>query len=362
MSNTRRTPTPTNEEKDAFLDAVKKGYVSKVRDMLRNNRRLANISDPLGETGWTPLFAASIKGHYRIVKLLLDSGVNINPNKATNDGFTPLYAAAMYGHDRIVELLFEAEVDVNKATNEGKTPLFIAAMYNNNRIVKLLLDAEADPNKADENGFAPLYIAAMYGNDRIVKLLLESEADPNQARDNGETPLSVAEMYGRDRIVRIIKEYQVKHRRKIIIFRAAMDTASKAEERGMYQDEALEIFKKIVKGDMEDAGDSDFDVDNSQIHSKLYNYFQGIMKSRHKRKRSKTRTRFGKGKSKSKSNGKSKKPQKRPSSAVCRRAQKLGVRLTLKRNNKRVYKSEEMLRKQIKNAVNKRNKRKQTKK
>jgi len=68
-----------------------------------------------------------------------------------------------------------------------------------------------------------------------------------------------------------------------------------------------------------------------------------------------TRTRFGK----SKSNDK--KPQKRPSSAVCTRAQKLGVRLTLKRNNKRVYKSEEMLRVQIKNAVTKR-KSKQSKK
>ena len=353
MSNTRRTPTPTNEEKDAFLDAVKKGYVSKVRDMLRNNRRLANISDPLGETGWTPLFAASIKGHYRIVKLLLDSGVNINPNKATNDGFTPLYAAAMYGHDRIVELLFEAEVDVNKATNEGKTPLFIAAMYNNNRIVKLLLDAEADPNKADENGFAPLYIAAMYGNDRIVKLLLESEADPNQARDNGETPLSVAEMYGRDRIVRIIKEYQVKHRRKIIIFSSAMNAASTAEINGMNQDEALQVFKKTVKESMKDAGDSKFDVDSDNAQAKLYRYFRGVMRSRNKRpktlKRTRTRTRFGK----------SKKPLKRPSSAVCTRAQKLGVRLTLKRNNKRVYKSEEMLRAQIKNAVTKR---KQTKK
>jgi hypothetical protein len=66
---------------------------------------------------------------------------------------------------------------------------------------------------------------------------------------------------------------------------------------------------------------------------------------------SRTNSRFGKGK----------KPQKRPSKAVCTRAQKLGIRLTLKRNNKRVYKSEEMLRKQIKNAVTKQNKRKQQK-
>ena len=80
------------------------------------------------------------------------------------------------------------------------------------------------------------------------------------------------------------------------------------------------------------------------------------MKSRNRRRRasasSSSRTRFGK------SNGKK---QKRPSSAVCARAQKLGIRLTLKRNNKRVYKSEEVLRKQIKNAVTKQNKRKQKK-
>jgi ankyrin repeat protein len=283
MSNTRRTPTPTNAEKYAFLDVVRGGNVSKVRDMLNSNGRLLNI---ITQDGWAPLFIAVYYGHDRIVKLLLDSGADIN--KADNDGWTPLYFAAQNGYVEIVQLLLEAGADINKAKNNGiMTPLF-AAVY--------------------------------YGHDRIVKLIQER-----------------------------------------ILFRAAMDTASMAEARGMIQDVAFEVFKKTVKESMKAAGDSDFDVDNSQIHSKLYNYFQGIMKSRHN-KRSKTlkrtRTRFGKGKGKSKS----KKPQKRPSSAVCTRAQKLGIRLTLKRNNKRVYKSEEMLRAQIKNAVIKRNKRKQTKK
>ena len=44
MSNTRRTPTPTSEEKEAFIRAIINNSLSDIRDMLKNNRRLANIS------------------------------------------------------------------------------------------------------------------------------------------------------------------------------------------------------------------------------------------------------------------------------------------------------------------------------
>jgi len=368
MSNTRRIHRVSDKKINEFLQAIEDGRVLAVQDLLDDYRRLLD-SD---RNGWKPFVNAAYYGRTEIVKLLLKAGADINqtdghgrtpliaalenqkyetakflleagadPDKAggSDDGTTPMYIAVMTDNVSMVKLLLEYDADPNKPDGRGRVPLNYAVNHDNNRMIKLLLANNANPNWEDDNGDTPLYMAAQDGRYRIAELLLNSGANVNIGNADNEKPLNVATQNGHDRIVKLIQER--------ILFRAAMDTISVAKAKGMNQDEALQVFKKTVKKGMKAAGNSDFDVDNSQIHSKLYRYFQGVMRSRN------TRTRFGK------SNGK--KPQKRPSSAVCTRAQKLGVRLTLKRNNKRVYKSEEMLRKQIKNAVTKQNKRKQKK-
>ena len=145
----------------------------------------------------------------------------------------------------------------------------------------------------------------------------------------------------------------------------AEQLVKQAEANNINQDDAFLVFKKMVKGDMEDAGDSKFDVDNAD----LYNYFEKIMKIRGPSLRRILEARRARASSSSSTTGgshsrtksgkrKSKRSQRRPPNAVCTRAQKLGIRLTVKRNNKRVYKSEEVLRTQIKNAINRQNRKK----
>jgi ankyrin repeat protein len=181
--------------------------------------------------------------------------------------------AVSFGHEECIKMLLDSGANINKADKDGVTPLYIAVEKNRPRIVELLVDVGADINKPTKDGSTPLYVAVEKVRVQIVRLLLDSGADPSKDNDIGWTPLYLAEQKGNDKIIKLIK---------------------------------------------------------ANIN--------------------KTKAKFGK------------KPQKRPSSAVCTRAQKLGVRLTLKRNNKRVYKSEEMLRKQIKNAVTKRKQQKQKQK
>jgi len=299
-------------QKKVFLKFVNDGDETKLRRMLSNNWRLVNTSDHFGNT---PLMIAVDKGHYKIINMLLDSGA-----------------------------------DIDNANKTGQTSLMIATANNYTRIVEILMFMGADVNKTNNDGMTSLNIAASKGNSKIVKMLLELGADINKKNRNKETPLISAKQEGYNGIVKMIIEY--------ILFNAAIHTASVAEANDMTRDEAFSVFKKMVKNHMKRAGDEFYFNDNSKNEG-LYKYFEGAMKMRtditatSSSSSSRTNSRFGK--------GKSKKPQKRPSSAVCTRAQKLGVRLTLKRNNKRVYKSEEMLRAQIKNVVTKQNKRKQQK-
>jgi ankyrin repeat protein len=318
------------EEKKDLFDTVMLNNISRVREMLRNNRRLVNIVFD----GRTPLDAATERGRVEIVKLLLDEGADVN---WTNEyGWTALYAAVYYGHIEIVKLLLHSGADVNKSNNNGGAALYRAIQDDNKTIVKLLLDSGADPNKADKfgrtplteavqfsynqirivellldsgadkdkanvYGRTPLYIAAYNGHIDTVKLLLDAGADINKADKWGWTPLRWAAHEGFDQIVKLF----VKRMETRILFSSAMNVASIAESKGMNQDEAFLLFKATVKESMKDAGDSNFNVDNSQIHSKLYRYFKGVMSSRNKRSRtsttggSRSRTKSGKRKSKS---------------------------------------------------------------
>ncbi|RYP53370.1 hypothetical protein DL768_001615 [Monosporascus sp. mg162] len=90
--------------------------------------------------GWTPLIAASSKGHIDVVRLLLaTSGVNADL-KDSKSGQTPLNWAAANGYEAVVQLLLDTgKVDINSRDNNGRTPLQWAAERGRETIVRLLL-------------------------------------------------------------------------------------------------------------------------------------------------------------------------------------------------------------------------------
>ena len=175
-----------------------------------------------------------------------------------------MFTAAAEGHEQIVKLLLDSGADINKVTNGGFTPLTWAAVKKNDKTVKLLLDSGADPNKVQENGLTPLYIAAFYGYDQIVKLLLDFGADINKTNKYGKTPLMMAAFYGYDQIV------------KLLLDATYNDIADKVlvavSQQDIIFDTAFIIFKKTVEETITFEG---FNMDDdSDTHKKLYNVFQ----------------------------------------------------------------------------------------
>ena len=110
---------------------------------------------------------------------------------------SPLIRAARTGSLDTIKLLLDSGADVNQPgpTGDGwdATPLQHAILARQSGAVRLLLDRGADPNRvAGPNAPAPLLLAAGDTDPTFVNLLLAHRANPAVEGKNGVTPLSRA--------------------------------------------------------------------------------------------------------------------------------------------------------------------------
>ncbi|KAK3599990.1 hypothetical protein CHS0354_012644 [Potamilus streckersoni] len=154
-----------------------------------------------------PLSLACLKGHVDIVRLLLNSGAEVNI--PSQDGRMPIHC--IYDRDEkregkaneiveILNLLVQHGVDVNVRDNMGQTALFLACEADDVNSVKALVQAGCDVNLQTVTGDSPLKVACrnakfwsyFHGRDNraepinfppvaITKLLLQHNADIAEA-------------------------------------------------------------------------------------------------------------------------------------------------------------------------------------
>lgn len=167
----------------------------------------AGARDKEVDEQWTPLHRAAAAGNAEQAESLLRSGVEADTPGVLN--CTPLMAASLFGHTRVVELLLAAGADIEahnspqlpigESTFVNWTPLQLAAWTGQNDTIRTLLQHGADPNTRGNRNCTALHIAVRRGHEDSVRLLLESGADPNADAAEGEeeafpiTPLHDAE-------------------------------------------------------------------------------------------------------------------------------------------------------------------------
>lgn len=124
------------------------------------------------------VLAIAAKANFkRIVKLLVDAGVDINWQDSV--GETALHIAARFGHDECARILIEgtdeqkAELDAVEK-NFNWTPLHIAAVDGHLSVAKLLVEAGADVDKLDSSGWTAKEHASLRGHLPIARLLKEN--------------------------------------------------------------------------------------------------------------------------------------------------------------------------------------------
>ena len=82
------------------------------------------------------IIAMSKLGRLKIVKSLVEDGVNVNIRG--DDGLTPLMKAAFFGRFSVVEYLVNKGADVNAKANDGSTALQLATLGQHWEIVDFL--------------------------------------------------------------------------------------------------------------------------------------------------------------------------------------------------------------------------------
>lgn len=179
--------------------------------------------------GITPLHFAISRNRENIVKLLVDSGANVN--ECDGNLNTPLHYAACLDNLQLAKFLFEQGATLNVLNKLGWTPLDFAAnrgykdfsafllasslkaqcdlatdtafykatLEGHHEIVKILLDHGTSINaKFSRTNHTALHAAVRSERYEVVKLLLERGIDANIVDDKEDTPLHYFAAKGRE--------------------------------------------------------------------------------------------------------------------------------------------------------------------
>ncbi|KAK3721020.1 Glycerophosphocholine phosphodiesterase [Vermiconidia calcicola] len=183
-----------------------------------------DISDGLDSLAWqdsegfAPYHLAVISGHYRTAKalLLIDDSHQLTDtrlaSKHVEQSGASLALAIKSNYHKIVRLLVDAGVDVNYQDDYGETGLHIAARAGHEECAKILLQSskhqKINIELAEKTyGWTPLFIACVDGHLNIVKLLISKGADVTKPDLSGWSPQEHAALRGHLDIVRLLAQF-----------------------------------------------------------------------------------------------------------------------------------------------------------
>ena len=170
--------------------AVRDGKLDFVKVLLRyeaNIETRATIKiDGEAIEDCTALWVAAAKGHFDVVRLLIEQSAEVDGRTSNNS--TPLRAAAVDGHLDIVRCLVENGADVNARNNFNSTPLMITCHSGHLDVASYLVKHGANINLQDDDGRSCLHYASKRGHVQVVCKLLALGAKQTQNR-NRLTPL-----------------------------------------------------------------------------------------------------------------------------------------------------------------------------
>ena len=141
-----------------------------------------------------PLVQAAIVGSLEIVKLLVESGADVNQQQMNGESALANAAnIASREHLQIAQYLLEHGANPNIIAHSKLTPLAVA---DNSKMVRLLLDHGADPNIADSDGDLPVVARIVNGDVESISLLIAVGTNLDHPNVNGVSARAHANKLG----------------------------------------------------------------------------------------------------------------------------------------------------------------------
>ena len=120
---------------------------------------------------WTPLSLAAHLNHVQCLKILIESGADVNTGA--------LSWAVRHDKVAVADMLIKAGANVNLHDVMGVTSLMNAASKGNHDCIKLLVESGADVNKMTIYRAIPQTALSMSVDADTLQLLIEAGADVN---------------------------------------------------------------------------------------------------------------------------------------------------------------------------------------
>lgn len=196
-----------NAKDNNGLTALTNARTEEMVALLKKNGALDNEKYELnGQSKKEILFNAIREKDIDKVKYLIKNGANVNDKD--NSGYTTLINASISNSTEIVKLLIESGADINAQTdNEKETALMSASVNNALDVARFLINSGAYVNDIKNNGGTALMLAAYRGHLDMVKLLIQSRADINTRNKWNETALSFAKERKHNEVINLLKSH-----------------------------------------------------------------------------------------------------------------------------------------------------------
>lgn len=143
----------------AIVSASLKGDSEKVQKLLDAGVDI-NSTAKIKYVTYSVLTAACANGNYQLVKYLIEKGANVRYGD-------PLSWAAE--HPDIVKLLLDSGADVNARSIGGTTPAMNAVLHIES--LRMILEAGANPNLEDRYGHTALWYAQVNNLSQAAQLI-----------------------------------------------------------------------------------------------------------------------------------------------------------------------------------------------
>jgi ankyrin repeat protein len=160
-----------------------------------------NQQDSLGNT---PLHWAARGGHADLVRLLLDSGVDVTIKN--DDAESALHTAAANGNQEVTEALLEKvpSEELSSQNSLGRSPLHLAAANGSAGVLGQLLKRGASISLKDTFGYTAVHSACLSGGEESVAALLEFKPDIMATTNWRATALHIAAETGESAVTRLL--------------------------------------------------------------------------------------------------------------------------------------------------------------